>query len=85
MWSNGRTSVYYLQVYAPLRIYPCIKSSSPDHKATKRVGIWIRTFGDSIEDDVADGTNIVTIGRGNPTGTQTWCVVSQVAFEGFGV
>lgn len=70
MRSREPTSIYYLQVHAPLCIYPFVKPSSPNLKATKRIGIWIRSFGDSVKDDVTDSANVVTIGRGNSTGTQ---------------
>lgn len=61
MMSRALTSVYYLQVHAPLRIYAFVKPSSPNLKATKRVGIWIGPFGYSIKNDVADCANVVAI------------------------
>lgn len=61
MRSRAPTSVYYLQVHAPLRIYAFVKPSGPNLKATKRVGIGIRSFGYSIKNEVADCANVVAI------------------------
>lgn len=47
--------------------------------SAQRIGVLIRAFGNSIESEVTDGDNVVSVGGGDATGTESRAVICEIA------
>ncbi len=79
------TSIHDLEIHAPIPIHLRIEPRSSDLKTAKRIGVRIRALGRCVEEDMADGADVVAVGGGDAAGAEGGGVVCEVAGEGFGV
>lgn len=71
--NEAPTSIYHGQIHAV-----AIPDSS-QFVTTKWVGVWVGACRDSVEDDVANGNDVVVIGRSDTASAKAWAVVCEVA------